>query len=130
MPLWRIRIRLSDDPHSRALLDQALDGQRVSEVSFAPHVTDSAEMAGDVVLELPRDDDLGTMLSALHRISPQVFVSRVDEDSTASGGSADEGSADEGSAGEEPTVRQPALAGRARSGGPFGGGESGSMAAD
>jgi hypothetical protein len=79
MPLWRIRIRLSDDPHSRALLDQALAGQRVAEVTFAPRSTDS-EVAGDVVLELPRDDDLGTMLSALHRISPQVFVSRVEDE--------------------------------------------------
>jgi hypothetical protein len=77
--LWRIRIRLSDDPHSRALLDQALAGQRVREVTFAPRATDAAEVAGDVVLELPRDADLGTMLGALHRISPQVFVSRVDD---------------------------------------------------
>jgi hypothetical protein len=80
MPLWRIRIRLSDDAHSRAQLDLALVGQRVRDVSFVPRDSDSAEMAGDVILELPRDEDLGTMLSALHRISPQVFVSRVDED--------------------------------------------------
>jgi hypothetical protein len=80
MPLWRIRITLPDDPHSRALLDQALDGQRVTELNFTPRETDAAQMAGDVVLELPRDDDLGTMLSALHRISPQVFVSRADGD--------------------------------------------------
>jgi hypothetical protein len=86
MPLWRIRITLSDDPHSRALLNQALDGQQVSELSFTPRDADAAKMAGDVVLELPRDDDLGTMLSALHRISPQVFVSRVDDDApTATG---------------------------------------------
>jgi hypothetical protein len=80
MPLWRIRITLSDDPHSRALLNQALAGQRVSELSFTPRTAGAAEMAGDVVLELPRDDDLGTMLSALHHISPQVFVSRVHDD--------------------------------------------------
>jgi hypothetical protein len=83
MPLWRIRIRLSDDPHSRALLNEALAGQHVSELNFTPHAADAAEMAGDVVLELPRDGDLETMLSALHRISPQVFVSRVDDSSQA-----------------------------------------------
>jgi hypothetical protein len=88
MPLWRIRIRLTDDPHSRALLDQALAGQQVRDVSFAPRAADSAEMAGDVVLELPRDDDLGTMLGALHQISPQVFVSRVDDDQAAGRGPA------------------------------------------
>jgi hypothetical protein len=80
MPLWRIRIRLSDDAHSRSQLDQALAGQRVRDVTFAPQRRDSAEMAGDVVLEIPLDEDLGTLLSALHRISPQVFVSRVDEE--------------------------------------------------
>jgi hypothetical protein len=85
MPLWRIRITLSDDPHSHALLKQALDGQRVTELNFAPRPANAAQMAGDVVLELPRDDDLGTMLTALHRISPQVFVSRVDDDAAAGG---------------------------------------------
>ena len=50
MALWRIRIRLSDDPHSRAQLDLALAGQRVKDVTFAPRDADSAEMAGDVVL--------------------------------------------------------------------------------
>jgi hypothetical protein len=79
MPLWRIRITLPDDPHSRELLDQALDGQRVTALNFTPREAD-AQMAGDVVLELPRDDDLGRMLGALHRISPQVFVSRADDE--------------------------------------------------
>jgi hypothetical protein len=83
MPLWRIRITMSDDPHSRALLNQALEGQRVSELRLRPRPANDAEMAGDVILELPRDDDLGTMLSALHRISPQVFVSRADDDKPA-----------------------------------------------
>jgi hypothetical protein len=82
MPLWRIRITLPDDPHSRALLDQALDGQRVTALNFTPREADE-QMAGDVVLELPRDDDLGRMLGALHRISPQVFVSRADDGSFA-----------------------------------------------
>jgi hypothetical protein len=45
-----------------------------------PRQADSAETAGDVVLEVAHDEDLGTLLSALHRISPQVFVSRVDEE--------------------------------------------------
>lgn len=80
MPLWRIRIRLADDPYSRAQLDEALAGQQVKDITFEPRDADSAEMAGDVVLELPHDEDLGTTLSALHRISPQVFVSRVDHD--------------------------------------------------
>jgi hypothetical protein len=79
MPLWRIRITMPDDPHSRALLDQALDGQRVTELNFTPREADAAQVAGDVVLELPRDEDLSPMLSALHRISSRVFVSRADD---------------------------------------------------
>jgi hypothetical protein len=88
MPLWRIRITMSDDPHSRARLNQALSGQRVSELRFTPRAANEAEMAGDVILELPRDDDLGTMLSALHHISPQVFVSRADDHQEARAGAA------------------------------------------
>jgi hypothetical protein len=84
MALWRIRIRLSDDPHSRAQLDSALTGLRVKDMTFAPREEGSAEMAGDVVLELTQDEDLGSILSALHRISPQVFVSRADDDQAAS----------------------------------------------
>jgi hypothetical protein len=79
MALWRIRITLADDPHSRTVLDQALAGQRVSELNFTPRTARPSEVAGDVVLDLRRDDDLGTVLSALHQISRQVLVSKVDE---------------------------------------------------
>jgi hypothetical protein len=81
MPLWRIRITLADDPHSRTVLNQALVGQQVSELSFTPRASRPSEVAGDVVLELPHDDDLGSILSALHQISPQVLVSRADSGS-------------------------------------------------
>jgi len=84
MPLWRLRITLADDQHSRAVLNQALAGQQVSELNFTPRASRPSEMAGDVVLELPHDDDLGSILSALHQISPQVFVSRADMPDTAS----------------------------------------------
>ena len=83
MALWRIRITLANDPHSRTVLKQALAGQRVSELNFTPRTAQPAEVAGDVVIELPQDDDLGTVLSALHQISRQVLVSRVDGDAKA-----------------------------------------------
>lgn len=88
MALWRIRIRLSDDPHSRAQLDLALAGQQVKDVTFAPRDGDSAEIAGAVVLDVQQEEDLSTALSALHRISSQVFVSRVDDDQPAAKGPA------------------------------------------
>ena len=79
MALWRFRITLADDPHSRTVLNQALAGQRISELNFTPRTARPAEVAGDVVIELPHDDDLGNVLSALHQISRQVLVSRADD---------------------------------------------------
>ena len=75
MSLWRIRITMSDDPNSQALLAEALAQQRVWALLISPRDT---EMTGDVIIELPRDDGLGALLSDLHMISPQVFVSSVD----------------------------------------------------
>jgi hypothetical protein len=66
MSLWSIRITMSDDPNSQALL-------------MSPRDT---EITGDVIIELPRDDGLGTLLSELHMISPQVFVSSVNRPSS------------------------------------------------
>jgi hypothetical protein len=83
MAMWRIRINLSDDPRSRERLNEVLARQQVSAVRLTPRADNAAELSGDVVLELPRDDELGDMLSALHTISPQVFVSRAADDEAA-----------------------------------------------
>ena len=77
MATWRIRINLSDDAQSRARLKEVLANQRVSAIQLTPRAGSDSVLAGDVVLELPRDDELGEMLAALHMISPQVFVSRA-----------------------------------------------------
>ena len=77
MAMWRIRINLSDDPRSRARLDEVLSRHRVSAVLLTPRAGTQTELSGDVVLELPRDDELGDLLAALHTISPQVYVSRA-----------------------------------------------------
>jgi hypothetical protein len=78
MAMWRIRINLADDPRSRERLDEVLASQRVQAIRLTAREDGSAALAGDVVLELPQDDALGDMLTALHTISPQVFVSRAD----------------------------------------------------
>ena len=80
MAMWRIRINLSDDPRSRARLAEVLARQEVSAIRLTPRAGTAAELSGDVVLELPRDDELGDMLTALHTISPRVFVSRASHD--------------------------------------------------
>jgi hypothetical protein len=79
LAMWRIRINLADDPLSRERLSQVLASQRVEAVQLTPRPGTAAELSGDVVLELPRDEALGEMLTALHTISPQVFVSRADD---------------------------------------------------
>ena len=78
MAMWRIRINLANDPRSRERLDEVLASQHVQAIRLTPRLDDEAALSGDVVLELPRDDALGDMLTALHTISPQVFVSRAD----------------------------------------------------
>jgi hypothetical protein len=77
MAWWRIRINLSDDAQTRARLAEVLASRRVSAVQLTSRADSESLLAGDVVLELPRDDELGDMLTALHMISPQVFVSRA-----------------------------------------------------
>jgi hypothetical protein len=77
MAKWRIRVHLSDDAHSRTRLDEVLANQRVNAVRLIPRPGTDAGVSGEVILELPRDEELGDMLTALHLISPQVFVSRA-----------------------------------------------------
>jgi hypothetical protein len=80
MAMWRIRINLADDARSRARLNEVLAKQQVSAIRLTPRAGAEAELSGDVVLELPRDEELGEMLTALHAISPQVFISRASHD--------------------------------------------------
>jgi hypothetical protein len=75
MSLWRVRITMSDDLPSQELLAAALARQCISAQSSPDHESGSP---GDVIIELPRDDRLGALLSDLHQISPQVFVSSID----------------------------------------------------
>jgi hypothetical protein len=78
MSLWRIRIAMSDDWRSQELLTEALAGQRVCSRLMSPHAT---ETSVDVVIELADVAGLGTLLGALHLISPQVLVSSADQPS-------------------------------------------------
>lgn len=75
MATWRIRITISDDAQSRAALDEVLTGQQVSAINLAARNHGSTDVDAEVLLELPPDESVGDLLSALHRISPQVLVS-------------------------------------------------------
>jgi len=82
MSLWRIKLAIPDDPRSLELFTEALAGQPVSLVRLAPDGIDPdggvAGMTGEVLVDLGTDEGLAAMLSALHGLSPQVFVSRAD----------------------------------------------------
>jgi hypothetical protein len=78
MPLWRIRIAVPDDPGSRDALNNVLAGQQAARLRELPGRNASSATTGEIVVELPQDDGLVSVLSALHQISPQVFVSRAD----------------------------------------------------
>lgn len=78
MTLWKIRIAVPDDPASQGALHSALAGQPVSGVRVMPGRASAPAATSEIVVELPQDENLATVLSALHEISPQVFVSRAD----------------------------------------------------
>jgi hypothetical protein len=75
---WRIRLTLSDDPHSRTVLHQTLADQPVSALRLLPRDSGRAGMTGEVMIEAAGGEALGTLLGALHIISPQVFLTRAD----------------------------------------------------
>ncbi len=77
MRLWRIRLAVPDSPASRSAVKQALATQPVSFMRVAPGDEGNGSTS-EIVIELPRDGGLTSVLSALHAISPQVFVSRAD----------------------------------------------------
>jgi hypothetical protein len=85
MPLWRIRIAVPDDPGSRSALNDVLAAQPAARLRELPGRTTRAATTGEIVVELPQDDGLVNVLSALHQISPQVFVSRADTPDTTAG---------------------------------------------
>ena len=78
MHQWRIRIAVPDDPGSRSALNDVLAAQPAARLRELPGRPGRPATTGEIVVELPQDDGLVTVLSALHQISPQVFVSRAD----------------------------------------------------
>lgn len=79
MSLWRIRLDVPADPRSQALLSAALADQLVWTQAPCSQDEDVSETGNDLIIDLPRDDRLGALLNDLHRISPHVFVSSVDQ---------------------------------------------------
>jgi hypothetical protein len=76
MSLWRIRVAMPGDRRSQELLTEALAGQRVCSWLTSAHDTGTT---AEVIIELTGVDGLGSLLSQLHMISRQVFVSSADQ---------------------------------------------------
>jgi hypothetical protein len=83
MPSWRIRIAVPDSPASRSAVKRALSAQPVSYLRVTPS-DETSSSSSEIVIELPQEDGITNVLSALHAISPQVFVSRADAPESAS----------------------------------------------
>ncbi len=79
MSLWKIRLDVPADPRSQALLSAVLADQLVWAQGPSSQDEDAGESGNDLIIDLPRDDRLGTLLNDLHKISPHVFVSSVDQ---------------------------------------------------
>jgi len=78
MPLWRIRVLVPDTSAGRTAVKEALAAQPVSYLRILPE-GDAPTGANEVVVEIPEENDITGVLSALHAISPQVFVSRAED---------------------------------------------------
>jgi hypothetical protein len=81
MAQWRIRVTVPDAPSGQSALQSALAQMPVTDVRIDPPdaraAEMTAEMTGDVIVEVGEDSALADLLRALHAISPQVFISRV-----------------------------------------------------
>jgi len=59
MVMWRIRLNFSDDPLSKARLNEVLSRHQVTALRLSPRAGTDAELVADVVLALAGDDELG-----------------------------------------------------------------------
>ncbi len=80
MAQWRIRVTVPDGPGGLEALESALAQVPANGAQVTPDGSDSATQPGDVIVELHEESSLPDLLRALHEISPQVFISRVEPD--------------------------------------------------
>jgi hypothetical protein len=78
MAQWRIRVVVPDSPGGHEALRNALEQVPAAGMQIASHGADTAEVPGDVIVDLSEEASLPDLLRSLHEISPQVFISRVD----------------------------------------------------
>ncbi len=78
MPLYKLRVDLPDNPGGLATLATALAEHGVNILSLAVHGKDAATVTDDLVVDMPDATKIGSLICALHEISPQVSITRTD----------------------------------------------------
>lgn len=78
MPMWKIRVVLSDDEHSYDALRGVLASYEVTSLRLRDRGRHLPGTTGELVIALPDNQPIGELLHALHEISPQVLISRAD----------------------------------------------------
>jgi maleate isomerase len=78
MPLYKLRVDLPDDPGGLATLATTLAEHDVNILSLAVHGKDAATVTDDLVVDMRDAAKLGSVICALHEISPEVSITRTD----------------------------------------------------
>ena len=78
MPLYKLRVDLPDDPGGLAALATALAEHDVNILSLAVHGRDATTVTDDLVVDMRDAARLGSLICALHEISPEVSICRTD----------------------------------------------------
>jgi GNAT superfamily N-acetyltransferase len=78
MPLYELRVDLPDDPGRLAALATALAEHDVNILSLAVHGKDATTVTDDLVIDMRNVNVLGSLICALHEISPQMSITRTD----------------------------------------------------
>jgi GNAT superfamily N-acetyltransferase len=78
MALYELRVDLPDDPGRLAALAAALADHDVNILSLAVHGKDAASVTDDLVVDMRDHSALGSLICALHEISPQMSITKTD----------------------------------------------------
>ena len=78
MPLYKLRVDLPDNPGGLAALATALAEHDVNILSLAVHGKDATTVTDDLVVDMRDVTMLGSLICALHEISPQISITRTD----------------------------------------------------
>jgi hypothetical protein len=78
MPLYKLRVDLPDNPGGLAALASALADHDVNILSLAVHGKDAATVTDDLIVDMRDGTVLGSLICALHEISPQISITRTD----------------------------------------------------